>query len=536
MANAEEKIELATEALGDARVALMMAFRFLDTSLWRMPWEPLDCGRALATNGGTLYFNPSLVLAEYMKGENELVRDMLHSILHCILRHPFDSSHPDRLAWSVACDIAVESIAMQMCGTRFPCENDKARQKAIDSLADELGSLTPQKIYRSLKSEGAGDPGVSNAGIVKLQRLFIRDSHDAWAMWRSPEDEDASSAEGDPKPQKASFENRGADDAPEIGEQSSAPDDIQQKASRTDKTGETSETEAEADQDDQAGQNPGQSSDEDAERGEADDQEEQNDPGASPGGQDETSEEDEQAWEDISKQMQMDLETFSQNMGVEAGGFMVNLTIANQKQVDYADFLKRFTALVEERRINDDEFDYIFYTLGLERYGNMPLVEPLEYQEVERVRDFVIAIDTSGSCSGALVKAFLQQTHDILCESDRFGANMNVHVIQCDSRVQFDSTISSIEEFEEMERSFTLRGFGGTDFRPVFEYVDELVQQGEFTNLKGLIYFTDGIGTYPAKPPDYDVAFAFVGDEGARRSVPPWAMKVIIDEDSLMEM
>ena len=32
-----------------------------------------------------------------------------------------------------------------------------------------------------------------------------------------------------------------------------------------------------------------------------------------------------------------------------------------------------------------------------------------------------------------------------------------------------------------------LHGFGGTDFRPVFQYVDELVRAGEFTNLKGMI-------------------------------------------------
>ena len=33
---------------------------------------------------------------------------------------------------------------------------------------------------------------------------------------------------------------------------------------------------------------------------------------------------------------------------------------------------------------------------GMELYGNMPLVEPLEYKETDRVREFVIAIDTSG--------------------------------------------------------------------------------------------------------------------------------------------
>ena len=65
-------------------------------------------------------------------------------------------------------------------------------------------------------------------------------------------------------------------------------------------------------------------------------------------------------------------------------------------------------------RINDDEYDYIFYTYGLRQYKNMPLIEPLEYKEVKRIREFVIAIDTSGSTSGELVQRFMQKTYNIL--------------------------------------------------------------------------------------------------------------------------
>ena len=37
-------------------------------------------------------------------------------------------------------------------------------------------------------------------------------------------------------------------------------------------------------------------------------------------------------------------------------------------------------------------------------YGNMPLIEPQEWKEVQKVEEFVIVIDTSMSCSGELVK------------------------------------------------------------------------------------------------------------------------------------
>ena len=83
---------------------------------------------------------------------------------------------------------------------------------------------------------------------------------------------------------------------------------------------------------------------------------------------------------------------------------------------------------------------------------------------------------------------------------------------------------------------FVARGFGGTDFRPVFKYVDDLIAARELTNLKGMIYLTDGIGKYPEEPPDYECAFVFVNDDGAARKVPPWAMKVLMTEDEILEL
>jgi predicted metal-dependent peptidase len=78
-----------------------------------------------------------------------------------------------------------------------------------------------------------------------------------------------------------------------------------------------------------------------------------------------------------------------------------------------------------------------------------------------------------------------------------------------------------------------VRGLGGTDFRPVFTYVDNLVKKKEFTNLKGLIYFTDGYGVFPAKMPDYDTAFVFVEDEYNNPNVPPWAIKLVLQKDEI---
>lgn len=242
------------------------------------------------------------------------------------------------------------------------------------------------------------------------------------------------------------------------------------------------------------------------------------------------------SWQDISSQIDMDMEAFSGKTGLNVGTFQVNLTVANRKRYDYRAFLKRFSALSEEMKTSPDEFDYIYYTYGLSRYKNMPLIEPLEYQESNRIRNFVIAIDTSASCAGKLVRTFAEKTYDVLKNSEGFGHKVNIHVIQCDCDVTRDVKITSIRDIDRAFEEFVTRGFGGTDFRPVFKYVDELVRTRELANLKGLIYFTDGLGKYPVTPPAYETAFVFVDDTPRERKVPPWAMKVIMDEDDVFEL
>lgn len=76
------------------------------------------------------------------------------------------------------------------------------------------------------------------------------------------------------------------------------------------------------------------------------------------------------------------------------------------EECDYTDFLRRFGAQNEVLQLSEDEFDLIYYTYGLRTYGNVPLVEPLEYRDDKRIREFVIAIDTSGSVQGDIVQSF----------------------------------------------------------------------------------------------------------------------------------
>lgn len=241
----------------------------------------------------------------------------------------------------------------------------------------------------------------------------------------------------------------------------------------------------------------------------------------------------EEKWTEIGEKTETNLETFSKDTGEEAGELLQYLKVENRERYDYRQFLQKFVTLKEDMRVDDDAFDFIFYTYGLNLYGNLPLIEALEYKEVKKVEELVIAIDTSESCEGETVKRFLEETYAILSSSESFFHKVNIHIIQCDAVVQLDKKITSAEELALFMEDFELRGSGGTDFRPVFQYVDRLIEEKAFQNLKGLIYFTDGYGTFPRRRPAYDAAFVFYHEDYTDVNVPPWAMKLILGKDDI---
>lgn len=243
----------------------------------------------------------------------------------------------------------------------------------------------------------------------------------------------------------------------------------------------------------------------------------------------------EKKWKDIDEKMETDLETFSKESAKHTGDFLDELRAENRKKRDYRQFLRKFSVFREELRADQDSFDYGFYTYGLSLYGNMPLIEPLETKEERKIEEFAVVVDTSMSCSGELVRRFLDETYHVLMENENFFTRVNIHIIQCDEKVHQDIKITSEKDLKEYMEHIRLFGGGGTDFRPAFEYVDGLISQGEFTDLKGLIYFTDGYGVYPQKMPAYRTAFVFFEDDYRDVDVPPWAIRLIINEDSLRE-
>ena len=240
-----------------------------------------------------------------------------------------------------------------------------------------------------------------------------------------------------------------------------------------------------------------------------------------------------QKWRDLSGKTQTGLETVLSDKGTGGEAVLEQVRVAVRDDVDYRAFLRRFAAPREVAAVDADAFDYGFYSYGLRLYGNMPLVEPPETREEKRIEDFVIAVDTSMSTSGERVRQFLACTYAILRSAGTFTRKVNIRVIQCDDQIRSDDVIQDLEDLRAYMENFQLTGGSATDFRPVFRHVAKLQEAGAFTSLRGLVYFTDGMGIYPEKRTPYETAFILLGEPPLSVKTPPWAIRLVLEAPDL---
>ena len=518
--------EIAEEVLSIAKAQLLVKLRFLDRALFEL--QPLaNKDYPLASDGRHLIYDPRYLLKCYRQSQSYALRATAHMLMHSLFRHMFVSPGTNQELWDLACDIAAEGMVRELKISQLNNAPGQAeRDKVLDDLTKLIRTVTAERIFRHFLDHPPDIPETQ-----RLRDLFTVDDHALrYQMPEQPKEE--TSADSDKQASPAKEPHKDSKEETEPGSE----------AENTDS--ESPENGAAASDDPESEREGNPSGDDPGDAGNDQDtgaQGETSADGASSYGDGaklsrllKQQHELEQMWKDISEHVETDLETFAREQGFEAGTMEQALRSLNRERYDYSAFLRKFATMHEVMRLSPDEFDYVYYTYGLEVYKDTPLIEPLEYREDKRIRDFVIAIDTSGSVSGEIVQLFLQKTYNILKQEEAFDRRFNLHIIQCDASIQQDAVIHTQEEFDDYIRHMKLFGFGGTDFRPVFSYVEELRKAHAFTNLKGLLYFTDGYGTYPAKQTDYETAFVFLDiDADGQHQVPPWAIRVILETEDL---
>ena len=105
--------------------------------------------------------------------------------------------------------------------------------------------------------------------------------------------------------------------------------------------------------------------------------------------------------------------------------------------------------------------------------------------------NLVVAIDSSGSVDDKLLSEFLSELNYLMLSVAKY----KIEFLVCDDKVHLHKTFYSGDELEA-----DIKGGGGTDFRPVFEYVD-----ANFEKTQLLLYFSDLDGIFPKEEPNYDL-------------------------------
>lgn len=236
-------------------------------------------------------------------------------------------------------------------------------------------------------------------------------------------------------------------------------------------------------------------------------------------------------WRTVFEQTELRQEEHRRQAGGSFGTQDEKVVLEKERGYDYRRFLKQFAVSQEELSLDMDSFDYIPYDYSRRMYENLVLLEPLEYREMHKLQEFVIAIDTSGSCSGEVVRQFLNETWEIFQEKDNFFRDMRIHLIQCDCLIQEHVCVTCREEWKDYLEHMTVKGHGDTDFTPVFRLVERMLHEGEIRHLKGLLYFTDGDGIYPDHKPDYETAFVFLNEKLRKGRAPDWALTLTLDRE-----
>ena len=154
-------------------------------------------------------------------------------------------------------------------------------------------------------------------------------------------------------------------------------------------------------------------------------------------------------------------------------------TISFESKVNWRDLLYRY--------INTHaQSDYRFFPPNM-KYLYLGFALPAIYGEHLNI---AVAIDTSASIDTDLLDKFLSELDQLL----QVFPNYEIELIECDSKIQNIALLYPTEPIKP-----TLKGGGGTDFRPVFDHIEQ-----ESFNTKFLIYFTDGEGTFPNYIPRVD--------------------------------
>lgn len=157
---------------------------------------------------------------------------------------------------------------------------------------------------------------------------------------------------------------------------------------------------------------------------------------------------------------------------------------------------KQLLAEFVEQEINDYGF-----TPPDRRFSWNDIILPDFSEPEDVIKNLVFAIDTSGSIGEKEFQIFISEIVGCI---GQFSGKVKGHLIYCDAEIHNEG----VYDLEDVAKSMPVGG-GGTDFRPVFKWIRNNLDD----DCAGLIYLTDSYGTFPEQAPNYPTLWVLTTDE-----------------------
>ena len=450
--------------VSDCVTELLRKQPFFGSLVLRLPLRPDPSRETLATDGHEIRYSPSWVA----ETEAHLIETaMARVVMACALKHHTRRGERNPERWQMASQLVTHAL-IRDAGFTLPPDAEAWDDLSVEQAYDRLP--TPED--GDSGDEGDAPSGAASASAsAAAQPSPDGDDDDTGDPSGSAGDGDRQDEDGDAKDDGADDQKPHGDDGGEDGQSQDAGSDAPPSHDPSG-TGEVMDAGARSANDSESGETPVDVAAE------------------------------EQAWDEAMHQAL----NIARAEGKVPGQVEETVKGAHTSTLDWRTLLRRYMT-------DTAKSDYS-WSLPNRRFIDSGLYLPSIRSE--GMETIAVIIDTSGSLPAATLAAFWAELREVVAEI----RPESVVVLQVDAAVQDAAEYAP----DDLPDEIALKGRGGTDFRPGFEWLDEQGIQPAVC-----LYFTDmECSSYPEEEPGFPVAWVNWGPQPSDWNREPWGERIDI--------
>ena len=446
--------------VSDCVTELLRKQPFFGSLVLRLPLRPDPTRETLATDGREIRYSPRWVA----ETEAHLIETaMARVVMACALKHHTRRGERDPERWQMASQLVTHAL-IRDAGFTLPPD------------AEAWDDLTVEQAYDRLPEPGDGDSGddgdapsnAAGAGASAAQSSPDGDDDDTGDPPGSAGGGDAQGQDGDGHDDRKPHDDGSGENGQTGDRASDAPPSHDPSG-----TGEVMDAGARA-----------------------------GDDGDASGGTPVDAAAEEQAWDEAMHQAL----NIARAEGKVPGRVEETVKGAHADTLDWRTLLRRYMT-------DAAKSDYS-WSLPNRRFIDSGLYLPSIHSE--GMETIAVIVDTSGSLPAATLAEFWAELRGAAAEI----RPESVVVLQVDAAVQDAAAYAP----DDLPEEIAIKGRGGTDFRPGFEWLDEQGIQPAVC-----LYFTDmKCSDYPEAEPPFDVLWVNYSDPPPDRNREPWGERIDI--------